>query len=184
LNDTLASSSDDNSIRVWNLSSINLKNDETGSNNLIIDSSIQLKGHLDKVRALLFPHCLPFHLISGGWDKSIRLWHFPSQSCVFVCFEHQSDVYGLSSHIERPGIVVSCSRDSTLRVWSLEEKLMEITWRRLIDKVILLCFIFLIFAILNILIQNSLLKQEIIFILSQILSFFKVVFNDCKRNSI
>lgn len=124
---------------VWTLSYKNSlanksNNSTSNSTELTLNSSIQLLGHTNKTRALLFPSCLPTHLLSGGWDKTIRLWHLPSRSCVFFCSDHQSDVYGLLSHFERPAIIVSCSRDSTIRVWSLEEKIKEKIWMEMFGK--------------------------------------------------
>lgn len=136
VNDLLASSSDDTTVIVWTLSQKNLLANKSNakSSELNLHSSFQLFGHTNKTRAILFPLCLPNHLLSGGWDKTIRLWHLPSRSCVFFCSDHQSDVYGLLSHFERPAIIVSCSRDSTIRVWSLEEKIKEKIWMEMLER--------------------------------------------------
>lgn len=34
--------------------------------------------------------------------------------------DHHADVYGLCSHPQRPFIIASSSRDTTLRLWSME----------------------------------------------------------------
>ena len=33
--------------------------------------------------------------------------------------DHGADVYGLTAHPNRPFVLATCSRDSTLRIWSL-----------------------------------------------------------------
>ena len=33
--------------------------------------------------------------------------------------DHGADVYGLTAHPNRPFVLASCARDSTLRIWSL-----------------------------------------------------------------
>ena len=33
-----------------------------------------LRGHEHNVRALSWSHEIPFHLYSGGWDGSFRIW--------------------------------------------------------------------------------------------------------------
>ena len=38
-----------------------------------------------------------------------------------MVYDHHADVYGLAVHPDRPFTVVSSSRDTTLRVWTMDE---------------------------------------------------------------
>lgn len=40
-------------------------------------------------------------------------------ACIDKILDHGADVYGLTTHPQRPFVVASCSRDSTVRIWSL-----------------------------------------------------------------
>ena len=80
-------------------------------------SSKELIGHTDKVRGLSFNFELPWLLISGSWDSTVRLWDTRSKQCLHVIGDHQADVYGIISHPQRPFIFMSSSRDTTIRVW-------------------------------------------------------------------
>lgn len=55
----------------------------------------------------------------GSWDSTIRCWDWRSESVLYTCTQHHSDVYGLSIHSSCPWMLASASRDSTLRLWDL-----------------------------------------------------------------
>lgn len=57
--DIIASGSNDNTIRVWNV--------ET-------ETSIELVGHTNFVRGLVWNNEIPWFLASGSWDAQIRIW--------------------------------------------------------------------------------------------------------------
>ena len=35
--------------------------------------------------------------------------------------DHHADVYALASHPDRPGVLLSTSRDTTIRTWSMDD---------------------------------------------------------------
>ncbi len=105
---TLASGSDDLTIRVWQQSS----SDRSLSSliSLISQSLLSplisrslfnshalrvLKGHTDNVRALVWNSELAHILMSGAWDGTIRLWDVMQSVCLRVVSDHHADVYGL-----------------------------------------------------------------------------------------
>ena len=55
----LASTSDDYTVRVWNIDEGELK---------------VLKGHSQNVRGISFCPELPWCLITGSWDATIKIW--------------------------------------------------------------------------------------------------------------
>lgn len=50
----------------------------------------------------------------------MRVWNTATGACLQVVYDHVADVYTVASHPNRPFTYVSCSRDTTLRVWELE----------------------------------------------------------------
>uniref|UniRef100_A0A1A7XK62 WD repeat domain 17 n=1 Tax=Iconisemion striatum TaxID=60296 RepID=A0A1A7XK62_9TELE len=55
----------------------------------------------------------------GSWDYTIRVWDTRDGTCLDTVYDHGADVYGLTCHQNRPFTMASCSRDSTVRLWSL-----------------------------------------------------------------
>ena len=79
-----------------------------------------LKGHSFKVRAIAFNPELPWMLVSGAWDATIKLWDIRSGNCIHTIAEHSADVYGISFHPERPFVFISSSRDTTIRFFVMD----------------------------------------------------------------
>lgn len=46
------------------------------------------------------------------------MWDVRSGTCLLLRTDHHADVYGLACHPARPFLLASCSRDTTLRLWS------------------------------------------------------------------
>jgi WD40 repeat protein len=101
----IASGSDDKSVRVWDVKQ---------------GTSVVLGGHTSNVRALVWNTELPWLLLSGSWDSTINMWDIRDKKCIHVANEHHADVYGIAVHPERPFVYVSCSRDTSVRFWSIE----------------------------------------------------------------
>uniref|UniRef100_A0A3Q3L7V5 WD repeat domain 17 n=1 Tax=Mastacembelus armatus TaxID=205130 RepID=A0A3Q3L7V5_9TELE len=56
---------------------------------------------------------------TSSWDYTIRVWDTRDGTCLDTVYDHGADVYGLTCHQSRPFTMASCSRDSTVRLWSL-----------------------------------------------------------------
>ncbi|KAK2963213.1 putative WD repeat protein 17 [Blattamonas nauphoetae] len=108
----LASGSDDQTIKVWDVP--NCVPSSKGTNE---QNHITLYGHEKNVRALRWSPEFPHILFSGSWDSTIRVWNVKQGSCISVVRDHHADVYGLAVHPLRPFTFVSCSRDTSLRIW-------------------------------------------------------------------
>lgn len=115
----LLSGSNDKTLRVWNVDT---------------QESTVLSGHTDNVRGLAWNYEIPYIAISGSWDGTLRVWdtrydfcskitnfHIRNGSCMSTIHEHYADIYGISSHRSRPFVYISSSRDSTVRMWSLDK---------------------------------------------------------------
>ena len=73
------------------------------------------------VRALQWHSEIPQILLSGSWDATIKVWDASKGVTIYTSKHHHADVYGLSSHPARPFLFISSSRDSTLRLFTLDE---------------------------------------------------------------
>ncbi|GIY18628.1 uncharacterized protein CEXT_683761 [Caerostris extrusa] len=72
----------------------------------------------DKMGLVWCPE-LPNIVISGSWDSTIAVWDISDGACLDIIEDHGADVYGLSCHTQRPFMLASTSRDSTVRFWSM-----------------------------------------------------------------
>ena len=68
-------------------------------------------------------------LAPGSWDATLRVWDVRSRECLYVSNEHHAAVSGLTSHPSRPFLLLSCSRDASVRFWSLEEYISDLKLR-------------------------------------------------------
>lgn len=111
----LASGSDDLSVLVWNVEGLS-----PGESGKVVKPKCALYGHSGNVRALSWNYEHKDILLSGSWDRTIRLWDTVNAICLKVISDHAADVYSLVSHPSRPFAYLSCSRDSTVRLWELD----------------------------------------------------------------
>ena len=114
----LLSGSDDCSVRVWDTNTL---------------TSVALQGHTMNVRALIWHSEIPWMAITGSWDCCIRVWDTRTQVCLQMVADHHADVYGLGCHPDRPFLVVSSSRDNTIRQWRLD----DLVWQ--MSSLVLVC---------------------------------------------
>lgn len=72
------------------------------------------------MRALVWHSEIPWMLFTGSWDMSMKVWDTRSETCLFTSYDHHADVYGIAYHPNTPFILASCSRDNTIRFWSIQ----------------------------------------------------------------
>lgn len=99
----LASSSDDFKIGIWDI--------KTSKGKFLI-------GHTNNVRQILWMNELSRLLISGSWDGTTRIWNIDLMICVGLISEHHSDVYGMDISPNHPFLLVTTSRDNSIRFWN------------------------------------------------------------------
>ncbi len=141
-NDTLASGSYDQSIKIWsattgqtkrtiqtneNVLSLRLLNTnihlaaglENGDINIynINDGNLvsSLKGHTWGVNDLV--QLSADLLASSGGDQTVRIWNLTTNTCKFILTGHTNQVYGLKQIT--PNILASGSNDSIIKLWDL-----------------------------------------------------------------
>ena len=72
------------------------------------------------MRALCFIPEIPFALLSGSWDATIKMWDIRSGNHMWTLTDHASDVYGITLHPQRPFTFSSCSRDTSIRTFIID----------------------------------------------------------------
>ncbi|KAG7416015.1 Vegetative incompatibility protein HET-E-1 [Fusarium oxysporum f. sp. rapae] len=101
---SIASGSDDGTIRIWNA--------ETGKCEQV------LEGHSNRVRSVMFSHNSK-RVVSASRDKRIRLWNAETGECERVLKGHSDGVWSaVFSHDSKS--IASGSDDGTIRIWNAE----------------------------------------------------------------
>jgi len=128
----LASGGDDNIIRIWDTKQVK---------KLLLEllkyfqgTQTVLTGHKSRVRGIVWNNELPWLLSSGSWDTTIITWDVRERTPIHIAKEHHADVYGIISHPQRPFVYVSCSRDTSLRFWTLEKLVTPLMLRVMITN--------------------------------------------------
>jgi WD40 repeat protein len=85
-----------------------------------------LQGHSNNVRGIEWNTEIPYLLISGSWDTTVKIWDTRNATCIFTLLDHHGDVYGVALHPERPFVFASSARDTTLRFWEIVEPIYPI----------------------------------------------------------
>ena len=99
---TLASASDDKTIRLWDL--------PTGQARSI------LRGHSNFVKSVAFHPTQPHLLASGSKDRTIKLWDTNTGELLQTLTGHQNQVNGVIFSPDGE-ILASCSADKTIYLW-------------------------------------------------------------------
>ena len=102
---TLASSSWDGSIKVWDKQSNATK--------------CTLRGHSDSVSSICSAPSGHNELISGGWDKLVKVWNRSTGTCELTMSGHTGKVVRVQTFggEEKTYSVVSCGDDRVIKVW-------------------------------------------------------------------
>lgn len=113
LKNLAASGSDDKTIRVWRT--------DGDSNPMSVCGGEGVKNsHKQNVRALAFIPEIPFAILSGSWDATIKMWDIRNGNHLWSLTDHCSDVYGITLHPDRPFVFSSCSRDTSIRTFIID----------------------------------------------------------------
>lgn len=100
-------------IRVWDLRNPNQSPNQ---------SKFRRFKHSDAVSCLKFRQDQSLELISGSFDRSIKIWNIDSALYVDTLFGHYSGISSLSTLPGRADLALSSGQDNTLRLWKLSEE--------------------------------------------------------------
>ena len=53
-----------------------------------------LEGHTQPVRAICWNYEIPYVLLSGSWDSTIKVWDIRSGEMIDTIDNHVGDIYG------------------------------------------------------------------------------------------
>ena len=116
----VATAGDDCTWKIWNLE--NSENIMTG------------EGHKDWIAAIDF-HPAGSHLVTGGGDKSIKVWDFISSSIAHTFVDvHTGPVWKLKFH-DTGDFVLSASGDGSIKLFDLNSLKMRQYFRSHTDSV-------------------------------------------------
>lgn len=110
----LATSSGDRTIRLWKLL---LPSRSGGSAVPTMTCVSALKGHTSWVRTLCFTPD-GSQIVSGGDDRSVRVWDVASGQCHHTLIRHTNSVQGVAVHPAGQWLA-TCALDTTINVWQL-----------------------------------------------------------------
>ena len=74
------------------------------------------------------------YLVSGGDDKTVKVWDYLNKSCVQTLSEHTNNVSVVSFHPTLP-IIITGSEDTTVRIWNSNTYRLEKTLNYGMDRV-------------------------------------------------
>ena len=120
----IASCSNDQTIRIWYVSSKECKAELSDHDHVIEcvawapDKSVPFINEATGSEKNNLPG--PF-LVSGSRDKTIKMWDVTSGQCLFTLVGHDNWVRGVMFH---PGgkYLMSCSDDKTIRTWDIKNQ--------------------------------------------------------------
>jgi WD40 repeat protein len=107
--DKLASSSDDLTIKLWDIEQRQCLN--------------TLVGHTKEIRALTFIPASAITselLVSGSDDLTLRLWDTNTGECLKILNAHAQSIWSICYSPELR-ILFSCSQDETIELWDIEK---------------------------------------------------------------
>lgn len=113
LKNIFATAGDDRAIRIW-------QSDGAPTATAICGGENIKNSHTQNVRALAFIPDIPFALLSGSWDAMIKMWDIRNGNHLWTITDHCSDVYGITLHPSRPFVFSSCSRDTSIRTFTID----------------------------------------------------------------
>ncbi|PIA27425.1 hypothetical protein AQUCO_07800041v1 [Aquilegia coerulea] len=94
------------------------------------------RGHLDDVLDLSWSKSQ--HLLSSSMDKTVRLWHMASNSCLKV-FSHSDYVTCIQFNPVDDRYFISGSLDAKVRIWSIPDR-QVVDWNDLHEMVTAACY--------------------------------------------
>lgn len=99
--DLIVTCSDDNTIKIWQLSSSRCINTYIGHTDNIFS--------IEKINDDL--------IVSGSFDETIKLWRISTGECLKTMIGHQGKVFGIIKMSDET--VISCSEDKTIKTWNI-----------------------------------------------------------------
>ena len=121
----IASSSYDNTIKIWN---INNK-----------ECQYTLYGHDSPVFCILLLKDGRMISGSGSWSKSLKVWNLEKKICEFFLAGHKREVRDIKQLSN--GWIISASMDKTIKVWNIHKKICIQTLVSHYDVIFSLCII-------------------------------------------
>ncbi len=116
----IATSSDDGTIKIWNLSNPKNhqnNNNDNNDNETILKSNLTLRGHNGIVSSLIYARNLNL-LISSGGDPSIKIWKLNSSEPFGELTGHNDMICDID-YFDLDNLLCSSSVDGTVQIWDI-----------------------------------------------------------------
>jgi WD40 repeat protein len=84
------------------------------------DCSKVIEGHFDSIRCIILSEDNQY-LFSGGYDNVVKIWDLQLRKCLATLSGHQACITDIA-HIPELKIILSSSKDGTVRIWNFTEK--------------------------------------------------------------
>lgn len=137
--DLIVSASMDQTVRVWDISSLRKSTPNTAPGTFDTYDSFStvkyvLEGHDRGVNFAQFHPTLPL-IVSAGDDRQVKIWRMSETKAweVDACRGHFNNVLAAVFHPKHE-LIVSCGEDKTVRVWDLAKRTAVQTFRREHDR--------------------------------------------------
>ena len=88
-----------------------------------MSNAIIIGNHKSTTRVIMCHPSIPNLVVTGSYDGFVQIYDTAKRKCISSVLAHSSYVYGITISDENPFLLVTSGRDSTIRMWSIQQLL-------------------------------------------------------------